>query len=1067
MKRFSLLTLLVALFCVTAFAQKGLHLLPIKDAVQTSSVKMKAIDRKAQPVANRARRAGAELVTPPATAKVETWYTVEGKFYAYGSSGWVDATDNMKTINVAIDGTDMYIQGLAYWFPEGWIKGKMDGFMVLFDNGQFIGEDQYGAEYIIGSNDGETLSDGILFNYYEEMGILECITDYLIESSEADKVSPYCFWNKPVFSKTEPTAPEVVVAPSDLVTEEYSISYTGYNGAPSTGAVKIGFDGNDVYIQGFCSYIPEAWIKGEMSGTTVTFAGNQYFGNFGEQYDMFLQNSDAVFEYDATAGKFTAAATVYTYTGNYFADYYENLVMTKVIEKAGTPATPTITEVGDTEYGPAMFFNVPIFDTEGNGMLTSKLSYQFFVDVEQEISPLTFRASDYEKLDADMTVIPYGFTEHYDFYDTQIYLNMAEYNTFNKIGIQSTYTGGGEELKSEIFWYTIKDYSKTSFDFNALTDEPCSSSDSNAGDITADRKFEAGNVTLTVSPNPEGTPNRFWSTKNGPQLRVYGGTLTFEAAIGKVIKKIVFNNAKWNDNNSADTGAFDGATWTGEAKKVVVTIAGNTQLNSIDVETDDFVATPVEAPEGLTTETYIFSAIAVEAKSDPADEVAEPYSLQVKVGFDGNDAYIQGLSADVPELWVKATKNEAGQYVIPANQFMGVLSIWGGMFTFNYYFTAVDAEGNLVDAVLDYDAEKSLFTTAQTLVLNEGEASLIPYITFTNVSIEKFIEVAATPADPTFESVNFDATYPSIYCSLATVGTNGETLNLDKLFYTVWIEKDGVQQPYTFTASAYSGDFTEDVTEVPYAHDGYDLYRGGEIIYFEETPEELSTWTKVGIQTIYYGAGEVHKSNVVWGYNGTFIPTELVVNQSGYATFYDAYHNFVIPEGVKAYVVTAATTENLTYSELEGVIPAGTAVMLEGTAGTYPAVVSEEEAVYEGINLLNGSNIPTTTYADVEDCLFYKLAYGNSAGVNANKLGWYWGAENGAAFEIEAHRAWLAIPQIVASAPGYPFISPVTGISSTLADDGTDAVIYDLQGRRISTPAKGLYIKNNKKVIIK
>ena len=152
-----------------------------------------------------------------------------------------------------------------------------------------------------------------------------------------------------------------------------------------------------------------------------------------------------------------------------------------------------------------------------------------------------------------------------------------------------------------------------------MTDEPCSTNDSNAGDITADRQFKAGAVTLTVSPNPEGTPNRFWSTSKGPQLRVYGGQLVFKAAVGKVINKIVFNNGKWNNGNSADTGTFDGATWTGDAQVVVVTIAGNTQLNSIEVTPADYVPTAVVAPENLETETYVLTANAVKPYYDPAE----------------------------------------------------------------------------------------------------------------------------------------------------------------------------------------------------------------------------------------------------------------------------------------------------------------------------------------------------------------------------------------------------------------------------------------------------------------
>lgn len=865
--------MLLALLSVTAFAQKGKNLRQLQGAIQSPSTMMtkaKGISRRLQPAANVPSLVGDQLVTPPETATVETWYTVEGEFYA-SSDTWVDITSEMKTINLAFDGDDIYIQGIGYWFKDSWIKGKINGGTVVFPSYQYIGEDEYGPEYIIGSDDGETLSDDIIFNYNAEQGILSAVTPVILENGKKDTMYPYCYWLRPTFSKDAPAAPEQVVVPEDLVSEEYVISYIDNNDEPATAYLNIGFDGNDVYIQGLCSYVPEAWVKGTLDGTTITIPGGQYFGPY-SKYEMFLQDEDVVLTYDAEANKLTSSETITIVTADGLkGDIYNEAVIIKVVEKAGTPATPSISEILDSQDGPVAMFSVPAVDVDGNGMVSSKLSFQFFYDVEQEINPVTFEPEYYKNLTEAMTVIPYGFADDWDFYPTYIYMNQPDFKNWNKIGIQSIYTGGGEENKSEIFWLTLKEYGKTGFDFNAMVDEPCSSSDSNDGDIEADRVLTSGDVTLTISPKAEDapTPNRFWKAKEGTQLRVYSGTLTFETTLDKVITKIVFNAGKWNEGNSADTGAFDGTTWTGEANKVVVTIAGNTQINSIEVQTSEFVPTAVEAPEDLTTETYVFKSIATEAQYDPADEVALPYSTQVEVGFDGDDVYIQGLSADAPELWVKGTKNEEGKYVIPANQFMGSLELWGGLFSFDYYFTAIDEAGNMVDAVLDFDAEKSRFTTSQTLVLNGELAELYPYITFTDVTIEKFIEVAATPADPILEAINFEDKYPSIYCSIPAVGTNGEALNLNKLFYTVWIEKDGEQQPYTFTADAYSLDFEEDVMEVPYNHDGEDLYAYGEIIYFEETTEELSTWTKVGIQSIYYGEGECNKSNVVWLENGS------------------------------------------------------------------------------------------------------------------------------------------------------------------------------------------------------
>ncbi len=85
-----------------------------------------------------------------------------------------------------------------------------------------------------------------------------------------------------VISKEESATPEVVVAPENLTVEDYTLTYTDYYGKPSSGVVKIGFDGNDVYVQGFNSYLPEAWIKGVLADGVVTFAGDQYYGSYGE-----------------------------------------------------------------------------------------------------------------------------------------------------------------------------------------------------------------------------------------------------------------------------------------------------------------------------------------------------------------------------------------------------------------------------------------------------------------------------------------------------------------------------------------------------------------------------------------------------------------------------------------------------------------------------------------------------------------------------------------------------------------------------------------------------------------
>lgn len=66
---------------------------------------------------------------------------------------------------------------------------------------------------------------------------------------------------------------EAVVAPDNLKTETWQFisNHTGFD-------VNIGFDGDDFYIQGLVPFIPEAWVKGKVQGSTILFEGAQYMG---------------------------------------------------------------------------------------------------------------------------------------------------------------------------------------------------------------------------------------------------------------------------------------------------------------------------------------------------------------------------------------------------------------------------------------------------------------------------------------------------------------------------------------------------------------------------------------------------------------------------------------------------------------------------------------------------------------------------------------------------------------------------------------------------------------------
>ena len=126
-----------------------------------------------------------------------------------------------------------------------------------------------------------------------------------------------------------------------------------------------------------------------------------------------------------------------------------------------------------------------------------------------------------------------------------------------------------------------------------------------------------------------------------------------------------------------------------------------------------------------------------------------------------------------------------------------------------------------------------------------------------------------------------------------------------------------------------------------------------------------------------------------------------------------------------------------------------------------------------------------TVTADA-DCKLYRLTYGKAA--TKERLGFYLSVDrennsnNGTSLKATPGKAYLQVseneakdPSSAALARSFVFgggnettgIEGITIMGTDVQRHGTIEGIFDLQGRKISNPTKGIYIKNNKKVIIK
>lgn len=496
MKKFFTL-LAAAAFVLTAGAAGNNGLKAAKSAGQTAlegkvfvaktlnNPAIKAMDRTAQATARKApRKAEASLIELPASATPEN-YVVDADasaFFINGSSGWRNLTASMSSVKVAIEGNDVYIQGLAYWFKDAWIKGELSGSTITFPAMTFVGEDEYGAEYLVGSTDeGETVSD-YTFSYDAESKTISLDSGfYLFEADEdvSGGVVAYTYWSAFKATEGEIERPDVVEVPADLETEAWTFGGVTYSeGKPVSFSVQIGFDGDDVYIQGLANeyYLPNAWVKGTLSDGVITIPTGQYLGAALDTYDLYvLGYSDGISDITLNVsedGNTLTANEMIVINGLqstlYYYEIYQNGVFVKRQIVPAVPATPRIDAVTKSElgYGYYVDFTVPSVDVDGNPLFTNYLSYQLFYDINRAQKTFVAKAGAFEKLEEDMEIFPYSFTDNWDIYiysedaDVhEIYLNDDEnVEAANKIGIKSIYTVGDVTNESEIAWFDLKDY---------------------------------------------------------------------------------------------------------------------------------------------------------------------------------------------------------------------------------------------------------------------------------------------------------------------------------------------------------------------------------------------------------------------------------------------------------------------------------------------------------------------------------------------------------------------------------------------------------------------------------
>lgn len=184
----------------------------------------------------------------------------------------------------------------------------------------------------------------------------------------------------------------------------------------------------------------------------------------------------------------------------------------------------------------------------------------------------------------------------------------------------------------------------------------------------------------------------------------------------------------------------------------------------------------------------------------------------------------------------------------------------------------------------------------------------------------------------------------------------------------------------------------------------------------------------------------------------TAVSVPVSVSAAGWATYSSNYPlDFT---GVTALTAYTATMEGsvVKFNKVTGKVPANTGLLVRGETANVPVCASADPVT----NLLKGVTAETVKTANT----VFVLMKGSKG------IGFY---KNTNDFTLRANSAYLpaeAVPTTDARA----FIAlddETTGIADVKAVKEDAGSMFDLQGRKIAKPTKGLYIVNGKKIVVK
>lgn len=517
-------------------------------------------------------------------------------------------------------------------------------------------------------------------------------------------------------------------------------------------------------------------------------------------------------------------------------------------------------------------------------------------------------------------------------------------------------------------------------------------------------------VTLTYEQGTSTNSPAYYDTGNG--VRVYYGGRMVVTASGKTITKVIVTFGKdksptisMTSNGTTTSGGTESpATWVGSATEVYFNVSNKGHARIQSVEVT------YDAPKTGPTITFndgtafIGKTLNLNSLFSSNSDGDVTYSITAGGSFATlAGSILTGVAAG--EVTVKAEQAAAGDY--NAGEATATITV-------TPYVQPMEVTFNINQAMFDgvtfnssnQTTEASISATVYEVEMTIGEGDSNTYVKDGEFRCYKN------------GSLTFDA--PSGYFIAQIVFTKGSNWAMNSV--------------NTGTLSGQKWTATDNTGTVTFGFSGRtDITK---VVVTLGVPTTLTLASACTDGTMFYGTYSNSKAFVV--------PSDLIVSE---VTVIDG----------ELSVEDYATGD---------IVPANTGVMVSSdTYGDHTVLLTiGGTSVLGDDNMLKPSGDAGISAANMTaaDTKFYRLTMHNGT-----QIGFWYGAAGGAAFDLAANKAYLAVPNSAMTREGFWF-DDTTGIQSI--DNGQlikDNVIYDLSGRRVENPTKGIYIMNGKKFVVK